>query len=116
MRTGRLATLRGDCDRYASDMDDSPLRSTETSVLIDVLVVANASHSGVVGIHGDRVKVRVTAPPERGKANAAVAALVRNETGGSRAEVVSGHSSRAKTVEVWGVGVQAAARRLIEET
>ncbi len=115
MRSGRLATLRADRDRYPRAMPDLPIRSTETSILIDVLVVANASRNGVVGIHGDRVKVRVTAPPERGKANAAVARLLANETGGSRAEVVSGHSSRAKTVEVWGVGVQAAARRLVEE-
>ncbi|MCL1598557.1 MAG: DUF167 domain-containing protein [Actinomycetia bacterium] len=96
-------------------MPHLPIRSTATSVLIDVLVVPNASRTAVVGIHGDRVKVRVTAPPERGRANVAVARLLADETGGNRAEVVSGHSSRTKTVEVWGVGVQAAARKLIDE-
>jgi len=115
MRRGRLATLGGDRDHYAAGMADSAIRSTGASVLIDVLVVANASRREVVGIHGDRVRVRVTSPPERGKANAEVVELLRHETGATRAEVVSGHGSRAKTVEIWGVGLRSVAQRLIEE-
>lgn len=96
-------------------MADSPIRSNGTSVLVDVLVVPGASRTEVVGIHGDRVKIRVTAPPERGKANIAVARLLRDHTGASGAEVVSGLSSRTKTVEVRGVDLRAVEQRLIEE-
>jgi uncharacterized protein YggU (UPF0235/DUF167 family) len=48
--------------------------------------------------------VRVTAPPERGKANEAVVRLVAATLGLPRAAVtiVSGHGAREKTVEVAG--------------
>ena len=67
-------------------------------------VVPGASRAGVVGRHGDGWKVRVTAPPERGKANEAVVRLVAATLGLPRAAVtiVSGHGTREKTVEVAG--------------
>ena len=93
----------------------APIRSTGSSVLVDVLVVPNASRSCVVGLHGDRVKIRVTAAPERGKANKAVAELLRDATGASRVEVASGHGSRTKLIEIWGVGLGTVEERLLEE-
>jgi uncharacterized protein (TIGR00251 family) len=67
-------------------------------------VVPGASRAGVVGRHGDGWKVRVTAPPERGKANEAVVRLLAATLGLPRAAVtiVSGHGAREKTVEVAG--------------
>jgi uncharacterized protein (TIGR00251 family) len=67
-------------------------------------VVRGASRAGVVGRHGDGWKVRVTAPPERGKANEAVVRLVAVTLGLPRASVtiVSGRGAREKTVEVAG--------------
>ena len=44
------------------------------------------------------MKVRVTPPPEGGKANRAVEELLSTEVGG-RARVVSGRKSRLKEVE-----------------
>jgi len=67
-------------------------------------VVPGARRTGVIGRHGDGWKVRVTAPPERGKANDAVVRLVAGALGLPRAAVtiVSGHATREKTVEVMG--------------
>jgi uncharacterized protein len=115
LHTARVAIRVVDRDHYASAMAHTPFRSTASSVLVDLLVVPNASRREIVGIHGDRVKIRVAAPPEKGKANKAVVDLVRDETGASRVEVVSGHSARAKTVEVWGVDLRAVRERLVEE-
>ena len=39
---------------------------------LEVKVVPGASRSEVTGWLGDSLKIRVAAPPERGKANAAV--------------------------------------------
>jgi uncharacterized protein YggU (UPF0235/DUF167 family) len=57
-----------------------------------------------VGRYGDGWKVRVAAPPERGKANEAVVRLVAATLGLPRAAVtiVSGHGAREKTLEVAG--------------
>ena len=59
-------------------------------------VVPGASRDRVDGTHGDRLKVRVSAPPEGGKANQAVADLLEARFG-APATLVSGPTSRRKT-------------------
>jgi hypothetical protein len=83
-------------------MHVSPIRESTLGVEVDVLVVPNASSASVVGIHGDRVKIRVTSPPEKNKANAAVMDLMRQVTGVRRAEVIRGRTGRHKTVLLIG--------------
>jgi uncharacterized protein (TIGR00251 family) len=56
-----------------------------------------------VGALGDRLKVRVAAPPERGRANEALVVLLREWLGARDVEVVAGLASREKTVRVSGV-------------
>lgn len=67
-----------------------------------VKVVPGAGREEVAGWVGERLKLRVTAPPEKGKANAAVVALLAETLGVPRARVriASGVSSPLKTVEV----------------
>ena len=67
---------------------------------MDVLVVPNASRAEVVGLHGDRIKVRVTCPPERMKANAAVLALLGGVLRTKRCQIVAGRTTRHKTILV----------------
>lgn len=77
-------------------------------------VVPGAKSSGVVGRHGDGWKLRVTAAPERGRANEAAVKLLaetlRIQPGDVR--LVSGHGSRDKIVEVSGIDPSEAERRL----
>lgn len=74
-------------------------------VVLTVFVQPGAARAGVVGCHGDALKLKVAAAPERGKANAAVVALLAAELGvrPSDVEVLSGHGSRRKRVHVAGV-------------
>jgi uncharacterized protein (TIGR00251 family) len=67
-------------------------------------VVPKASRNRVVGWVGERLKVQVTAPPERGKANDAVIELLAETLGLPRARIriVSGETSPLKTVEIDG--------------
>ena len=87
---------------------------TEDSFKLAIKVVPGSSRSGIVGWLGDTLKVRVTAPPERGKANAAVEALLRSALGlsGDATRIVSGGSSPRKVVEIVGLSEQEARRRL----
>lgn len=68
-------------------------------MLIAVWVVAGASRAAIDGLHGERVKIRVTSPPQQGRANDEVARMLADALG---AEVVleSGMRSRAKTFRV----------------
>ncbi|MEE8456435.1 MAG: DUF167 domain-containing protein [Acidimicrobiia bacterium] len=93
-------------------MDRNPIRESARGVEVDVLVVPNASKASVVGVHGDRVKIRVTSPPERNKANAAVIELMRQVTGVRQAEVIRGRTARQKTILLTGVTVEVVRERL----
>jgi len=74
-------------------------------VEIRVKVVPGASRDRIAGLLGDALKVQVSAAPERGKANAAVEALLAKALGvDARAvTVVSGLTSPRKVVRVEGV-------------
>ncbi len=78
-------------------------------------VQPGAGKSAVVGRHGDSIKVRVAAPPEGGRANDAVVALVAQSFDGKLANVtlLSGQSSRTKRVQVDGIA-QAEVDRCLE--
>jgi hypothetical protein len=71
-------------------------------VAFAVRVQPRASRSSVNGIHGDALKVRVTAPPAEGAANAALIELLAAELGVAKraVRIVRGSSARTKLVEV----------------
>jgi hypothetical protein len=78
-------------------------------VRFDVRVRPRASRSEIVGEYGDALKVRVSAPPVNGAANEALVDLLAKELGVARRDVriVTGASSRTKTVEVAGANESA---------
>jgi uncharacterized protein (TIGR00251 family) len=73
-------------------------------IRFDVLVQPRASRARVGPVHGDRIKIAVTAPPVDGEANAAVIEVVAKALGVGRGavEVIAGASSRRKTLRVRG--------------
>ena len=77
-------------------------------------VSPGAKRAAVVGRHGDAWKVRVAAPAERGRANAAVATLIADAVSlpVDAVTVVSGHGTRDKIVELAGVDPSSLERRL----
>jgi uncharacterized protein len=79
-----------------------------------IRVSPGAARSTVVGRHGGGWKVRVAAPPERGKANDALLDLISATLDIPRADVavVGGASSRDKIVSLRGVDESKAQARL----
>ncbi len=77
-------------------------------------VVPGASREGIAGWLGDALKVRVTAPPEKGRANAAVEALVADALGVPRdcVRVVAGGASPRKVLEIRGLSADEIEGRL----
>lgn len=80
-------------------------------MVVECWVVPGASRTEVKGLHGDRLRLRVAAPPEGGRANREVLELI-GERCGARAELVSGPSSRHKRVLVRGATVEDVKRAL----
>jgi uncharacterized protein (TIGR00251 family) len=86
----------------------------EPTARLRLRVAPGAGRDEIVGRHGDAWKIRVTAAPERGKANDAVLRLLSERLGLARSElaVVAGHAARDKVVELTGISLQEAARRM----
>ncbi|HZN21226.1 MAG TPA: DUF167 domain-containing protein [Gaiellaceae bacterium] len=75
---------------------------TGPSTRLKLRVVPGVGRPGIVGRHGDAWKVRVSAAPERGKANEALLVELASVLDLSRrdVELVAGHSSRDKVALV----------------
>lgn len=78
---------------------------SDGTVLLSVVVQPDARQPGVVGRHGDAVKLRVAAPAEAGRANRAVCELVASVLGVRPTDVtvISGATSRRKRLAVRSV-------------
>lgn len=77
-------------------------------------VSPGAGRAAIVGRYGEGWKIRVTAPPEGGRANDAVLRLLAEALAVPRdaLTLVSGHAARDKIVELAGLGPALAERRL----
>jgi uncharacterized protein (TIGR00251 family) len=79
-----------------------------------VRVSPGARRTEVVGRHGGGWKVSVTAPPERGRANADLVRLLARELDvpPARVSLVKGGAARDKVIEIEGITIEEAERRL----
>ena len=83
-------------------------------VLVRVRVRPRASANSVAGAHAGALKILVTAPPERGKANRAARDLLAERLGLPRSslEIVRGGGSRDKLFVIKGLRSVEVRRRL----
>ena len=81
---------------------------------LDLKVVPKSSRDCVAGWLGDALKVRVRAPAERGKANAAVEQLVAGALDLPReaVRITAGKTSARKTAEITGLSAAEVHHRL----
>ncbi|MEX0885995.1 MAG: DUF167 domain-containing protein [Phycisphaeraceae bacterium] len=82
--------------------------------LVRVKVVPGASRDRIAGLLGDRLKLQVSAPPEGGRANKAVCALLAGVLDVARRDVTvaSGHTRAEKQVAIHGLEPADVAHRL----
>jgi uncharacterized protein (TIGR00251 family) len=90
------------------------IRETPQGITIDVTVVPRAGRTGLSGMRGGRLLVRLTAPPVDGAANAALLEFFATLFDRPRKAVrlVAGERSRAKRVAVDGVSAATAGQVL----
>jgi uncharacterized protein (TIGR00251 family) len=91
------------------------ITGSESGVTFAVQVVPRASKDEIAGIHGDALKIRVTAPPVEGRANEALIEFLSDQLGvrKSQVEIVAGATSRRKTIRVVGLWPQEVGERLL---
>jgi uncharacterized protein (TIGR00251 family) len=86
----------------------------DATIKLQVKAIPASSRDCVVGWLGNTLKVRVTAPAERGKANAAIETIIAEALGVPKtsAHVVAGTTSPRKVVEIIGLSEAEVYRRL----
>jgi uncharacterized protein (TIGR00251 family) len=90
------------------------LTQTPEGVIVAVYVQPRASRDEVVGMHGDALRVRLTAPPVEGAANQRCREFFAKFLGVSKSDVtlISGDKSRHKRLLIRGVDAAAVFERL----
>ena len=89
---------------------------TDTGFSILLKVKPNSKKNSIIGAHGNRLKISVTAPPEDGKANKAIMKMIAKELSikPAQLEIVAGRASRDKKLHIIGVTLQSLKKLSIE--
>lgn len=95
-------------------MTPGPIESTEGGVTLNVRVTPRSSRNAVIGVEADAIKIKLTAPPVEGAANAALIEVVAEWLGVRRSAVsiISGDRARNKRVRVLGVTIDQVQKNL----
>lgn len=74
-------------------------------VRFSVRVQPRASRSKVMGLYGDAMKIRLTAPPVDGAANEQLVEFLAGvfAVGTREVKILAGHGSRSKLIEIAGI-------------
>ena len=95
-------------------MPNDWIRATPSGTRIDLRVIPRAHKDAIDGLRHESLLVRVRAAPTDGDANEAVIALLARTLGVPRRAIrlLSGETSRHKTVEIAGLAPETATARL----
>jgi uncharacterized protein (TIGR00251 family) len=87
----------------------APIEQHGRDVLVRIKVVPGASRTQLAGTLGDRIKIRVSAPPEQGKANKAIIELLARTLSikANQVTIEVGHTSAEKTIRITGANLDA---------
>jgi uncharacterized protein (TIGR00251 family) len=77
----------------------------EASIIVKIHLQPRAARDEICGLHGNALKVKVTAPPIEGKANAALQRFIAEKLNipASRIEIIAGQRSRGKLLQITGI-------------
>ena len=92
------------------------IQKTDDGVIFKVKVQPGAAKNEIMGVQEDALKVRISAPPVKGKANKALIDFLAGKLSvkKSEIEIVSGHTSKIKKIKVLGEGAKIE-KRITEE-
>lgn len=90
------------------------IQEDRDGVVFTAKIVPGSSRTAVAGVLGGMVKIKVAAPPEKGKANQALVAFLAECLGVKRNSVtiLTGQSSPVKQVKVGGMSAQSLVDKL----
>lgn len=86
----------------------------EATITLKIHLLPRASRDEICGLHGDAIKVKVTAPPVEGKANMALQRFIAKKLNLplSQVEIMAGQRSREKILRISGISRAAVEKAL----
>ena len=89
-------------------MDSLQLQDQPDSVILTLKIVPGSSKTTLCGVLDGMLKIKIAAPPEKGKANKAVIAYLAKVLGIKKGDLtlVSGQTSPVKQVQIQGLTAQ----------
>lgn len=89
-------------------------RQTSEGIELVLHVLPNAPKSQIVGLHGERLKIKIKAPPVEGKANEEIVQFFSTVLGIPKKQIDfrRGERSKSKTLLVRGLTLEAIKNRL----
>lgn len=87
------------------NLDQLEIREIGNSVSFSVKVVPGSSRDTIAGVLGDKLKIKTSAPPEKGKANKSVIKILSNTLNISieDIDIVKGTTSPIKELMISGL-------------
>jgi len=88
-------------------MGELSVKEADGGVVFTAKVVPGSSRTAICGLLDGMLKVKVSAAPEKGKANQCLVSLLAGQLGVKKNAIgmVSGHSSAVKKVRVSGITI-----------
>ena len=88
-------------------MAKSPIKETDRGVAFMAKIVPGSSRTCFSGLLDEMVKIKISAAPEKGKANHCLIAFLAKQLGVKKnaVSIISGQTSPVKQVEIAGVSM-----------
>ena len=95
-------------------MDDSTIQKIDGGVVFSVKIVPGSSRTAVCGLLEGMLKIRVSAPPEKGKANRCLIEFLAKQLGVKKnaVSIISGQTNPVKRIKVLGIPAETVLKKL----
>lgn len=98
-------------------MADLKIRQKNNSAVFTAKIVPGSSKNDISGLLNGMLKIKVSEPPEKSKANKAIVRLLAKKIGTKTANItiISGHTNPVKQIQVTGIPARTLREILVKE-
>ena len=95
-------------------MTEPTIREDNDGVIFSAKIVPASSRTAIAGLLDGMVKIKVAAPPEKGKANQLLLSFLAKQLGVKikALSIISGQSSAVKQIKIAGISTQTLREKL----
>ena len=95
-------------------MSNLAVQEINGGVVFTAKIIPGSSRTAVCGLLDEMLKIKVSAPPEKGKANKSLLDFLAKQLGVKKnaVSIISGKTSAVKSVQVLGISIEQLSKKL----